>query len=886
MTSTPPHDEHIIGPWDEDHIKALLHFPRYPVRLIQEEPWQTWISQRGGLKAVYSYLQNYSFSPSHRRILEVVLSHPEAVSDVYADQLNISRATYFYRLKELLPAVVHALNQWQINERAAVAQAVSLLPTIPTPLTALIGADATLDALTALVMRSEVRLLTLLGPGGVGKTRISIELAKRVSDLYADRVFFVDLSPVQAASGMIPAITHALGLPSAGDSHLRAFLGQAASLLILDNYEHLLSETALVADLLGALPHLKIVVTSRAALRVYGEYEFIIPLLPTPAQRDLRDVHEIAASPAVALFVQRAQAVNPSFSLTAANAEAVAELCLRMDGIPLAIELAAYQAKFFSPQAMLVRLSNSKRLNFLNSGPKRLHAHQQTPRHILDWSYSLLPADLQTLFSRLSVFAGGCTIDAAEIVCADPDMFIPAGLVALADQSLLQQAMQPDGEPRYQMLGITREYGQEQLEIRGETHVREYAHATYYVSLVEQAQFQPAGRLQPEWLARFEVEYTNLSTAIQWALTHSEGATALRLIAALWDYWRYTGALQEAFQTMLTALEQTEYVIEPIRFDVLRRIGWLAADRCDLSTMQWAFQSALEMAENDESLGLAHQGLAEVARFRGHFDDGLVHVEHSLKLLTDPRQIARSIMMKGWIALNRGDVESAQQHLNESDRMLEELRYTPEKPDVRRHLGEAMFYSGADRAAAGLLGDAEYLSALSGNSYGMCNAKSTVYEQIMRREDDDPLTHEAVELMRNRSAAFGYAGSIELSYHTDALIAIAEGDYQSAKQYFRESLLMQESIKEYARSVNLLDAVAMFLVMLDEPLSAARLFGAVANLREVAGMQRYPRYRAAYQDSLKALLRRLDKVTLDDARQAGRELSLDQAMSYALRTLE
>lgn len=443
--------------WDDEHVKALLHFPRFPIRLIQHEPWQSWIGQRGGLKAIHTYLQSYPFPPTHRRILDVVISNPESVADVYADRLSISRATYFSQLRELVTAIAQALNHWDLHPAATPEVGPCLQPNLPAPLTSLVGVENTLQTLIRLLAREDVRLLTMLGPGGIGKTRLSIEIARRLGR----EVCFVDLSALRHPSRVAAVIARNLGIKDGADSALKSALRPREFLLILDNFEQLLPARALITDLLAALPRLKILVTSRAALHLYGEHEFIIPPLAIADIESVKGQQLWAQSPAVALFVQRAQAVNPNFSLNNENVEAVTALCQRMEGLPLAIELAAYQVKYFSPQAMLARLNNS-RLDFLSQGPKRMPPHQQTMRAMLDWSFDLLPPDLQTFFCRLSVFSGSFTITEAESVCLIENA--QAGLTALVDQSLLEQHPCAEDEPRFQMLGMVREYALERLK--------------------------------------------------------------------------------------------------------------------------------------------------------------------------------------------------------------------------------------------------------------------------------------------------------------------------------------------------------------------------------------------------------------------------------------
>jgi predicted ATPase len=543
------------GAWDEEHVKALLHFPRFPMRLIQHDPWQTWIGQRGGLKAVYAYLQNYPLAPTHRRMLDVVLSNPEAVADVYADRLNISRATYFYQLRELVPALVQALNHWE-RELLPVptglpSTSLQKPPVFPTPL---IGAEGTLQTITRLLMRDDVRLLTLLGPGGIGKTRLSTEVAHILNG----SVCFVGLSEVRDPDQVPAVLAGKLGLKDANVSTLKAYLCANELLLIFDNFEQILPARAFVTDLLASAPRLKILVTSRAALQVYGEHEFVVPALAMPAPQSVPDQKSWAKSPAMTLFTHSAQAVNPAFCLAEENMGAVAELCLQLDGLPLAIELAAYQAKYFSPQAMLARLSHA-RLNFLSQAPKRMPPHQQSMRAMLEWSFDLLPADLQTLFCRVAVFSGGCTIEAAESVCSRLDA--QAGLTGLVEHSLLEQQVGPNGEPRFHMLGITRDFALEKLEARGETDSLKRIHALHYLQVAEQARSdKPACEILNE--------HANLMAALQWVIDQREWEQGFRLVLALWDHWVLNDRVEEGSRLTRLLLDQTRDMRLPTRAKV------------------------------------------------------------------------------------------------------------------------------------------------------------------------------------------------------------------------------------------------------------------------------------------------------------------------------
>ncbi len=827
-------------PWDEEHIKALLHFPRFPAHLIQQDPWQTWIDLHGGIKAIYAYLQNYPLSPSHHRILEVVLSSPEEISDVYANRLNISRATYFYQLRELLPALVVALNHWEIGRSPARGKGQEysppLLPSLPNPINSLVGVEPILQTLILQLQREDVRLLTLLGPGGIGKTRVSIELARRMFPALGNNIGFVDLSPLRAPNSVAPAIAQSLGILQGNDLQaLAAFLAPREFLLVLDNFEHLLSASALVTELLAAAPRLKILVTSRTALRVYGEHEFIVPPLDSPAAETIREPDQLARSPSVALFVQRAQAVHPGFTLNESNSEAVFELCLRMEGIPLEIELAAFQVKYFSPQAMLVRLSNSKRLNFLSQGPKRLHPQQQSPRDILDWSYELLTPELQTLFRRLSVFAGGCTMEAAATVSAllalnerphAPDAPRPdgsdgfarqvqAGLTSLVDQSLLQQRSDPNGEPRFYMLGITCEYAQELLDAQGESQAVGRAHARCYLAFVEKIKSSTEADVRRDWIERLQREYENIKAAIQWTIEAEKGEWGLRYIVTLWNFWKFCGYQQDCRQITQTVLAQTTHVYQPLRAQVLRLSGWLAHDLREYTAMLWAFQASLELSsllKDRSGVGLARMGLGALAQLRGEWDLAREHIQACLQLfreLDDSRQLAWSIDLMGRIEFSQGNLPEAQRLFLESVSHFRSLGSQSATAFVLSHAGQAAFYHGDIEYSQSLFEESMALSHATGDTRSPVIAMTKNYlAEIAIHTNQLPRSRELIDQCLALCKDTGYSWCAELGNCTAGLLALQSGDIPSARGYFQASLSLQQSLKEQWRSLALLEMVA------------------------------------------------------------------------------
>jgi predicted ATPase/serine/threonine protein kinase len=516
-----------------------------------------------------------------------------------------------------------------VRERLADATARHSEPrpsNLPVQRTAFIGREPEAAALRQLLGREDVRLVTLTGPGGIGKTRLALQAASEVAGQFPGGVCFVALAAVSEPGLIASTIALAMGVSASGNQLSQESLKEYVSgltqptLLVLDNFEHLVSAASVVADLLTISPKLKAMVTSQAPLHVYGEHEFPVPPLALPDLKSIPPPEVLSRLPAVALFVERARAVKHEFALTKENAPAVAAICARLDGLPLAIELAAARIKLLSPSAMLARLES--RLNLLTGGASDLPTRQQTLRSTVDWSYGLLNSPEQTLLRRLAAFTGGCTLEGVEAVCdtkGDLGLDVLDGMTSMVDKSLAQQVEQGDAETRFLMLSTIREYALERLTRSDDEAATRRAHAAYYLVLAEEGAEDAV--IHPEWLDRFEVEHDNFRTALDYLIKTGDAEWGLRLGAALFHFWETREHLKEGRDAIarLLALEGTA-TRPKLRARLLFAAAVLAGDQGDYASGRQLFEESLETClelKDDRGVAVALNALAVNASERG-----------------------------------------------------------------------------------------------------------------------------------------------------------------------------------------------------------------------------------------------------------------------------
>lgn len=780
---------------------------------------------------------------------------------------------------------------------AAVPQPVLAAPiphNVPASVTPVVGREDDLAAVAALLCRADVRLVTITGLGGIGKTRLGLEIAANILASFPDGVPFVPLAVVRDPAFVIAAIARTLSVKEAPGQEVRESLVVALrgkrQLLVLDNFEHLLPAAAAVADLLAVCPWLKVLVTSRAPLHLHGEHEWSVDPLPLPAARDAADVRAIARSPAVELFRQRAVAVKRDFQLTEENAWAIAAICVKLDGLPLAIELAAARVRWLSPATLLTRMEH--RLAILTGGPEDLPARQQTLRGAIDWSYDLLTPDEQRLFRRLGVFVGGWTMEATEAVGGEGDNGVTVldCLESLIGKSLVRQVEAVGDAPRFAILETVREYGLERLETSGETAAIQRAHAAYFLSLAETVEPNLVGPDQTATLTQFEGEHDNLRAVLRWACEHHKTETGLRLAYALWRFWQAHGYLNEGRAWL----------------EELLALDYDADDRSPPSVRARALIGAAMLAFRQD----------DYRRVAALSEESLV----LYRAMGDRKGIAEALNVRGLAADNLGDCQHATALHEESLALFRESGSTWSIGTALINLGLLARVQGEFARARALMEEGLILRRKLGDIWGIANALRIL--GLIAQDQGDyagaaPLHEESLLLCKTLGDRQGIAFALANLGH----IAGVQGESLRATLFFEESLVLSRTLGDrrttaralsglgdvarqhgdaaraaalYAESLTLSRTVGHLLGVAEsierltliacdrgQPERAARLLGAADALRTAIGAPLPPANRAAYERTITNARAALGEEAFAAAWEAGRILSMEQVIAEA-----
>jgi predicted ATPase/class 3 adenylate cyclase len=612
---------------------------------------------------------------------QIVLSGPTAdrlrenpLPDTHIEDLGEHRLKDLDHPERIFQAVASGL-----QHRFPPLRSVAPPSNLPAQPTSLVGREKEIVSVQSLLRRDDVRLITLSGPGGTGKTRLALCVASHAVADFSGGVFFVALAPLTDFNLLTSGIADALRIEEvAGEpiiESIEKYLADRHVLLVLDNFEHVLGAAPLVGRLLTACPRVKVIATSRTLLHVSGEHDFPVPALSLAKSGRHHTAESASSSEAVALFVDRARMARPGFALTDDNAPVIAEICVRLDGLPLAIELAAARSRVLSPEAILERLSHQ--LKLLTGGPGDRPERQKTIRGAIDWSYNLLDPAEKTVFRTVSVFAGGFDASAASEVAAlaDGDVEAEDLVESLTDKSLLRLDVSGD-TTRFSMLRTIREYAAELLEKEGPRNANRH-HAEYFVALAEAATGELTGPNQTRWLRRLETEHDNFRAALEWLLDVRDRSVdkvdaALRLAAALGRFWYMRGYFLEGSKWLESALAEDDRKKSPYRIAALHVLGILMDQRRIHSRAFALFEEELRLAravQDDHRVALALNSLGAAARAQGDrsLAKELLHQSIALRReLGEFKETASSLTNLGSVAMDEGDVAEARRLLEQS----------------------------------------------------------------------------------------------------------------------------------------------------------------------------------------------------------------------------
>lgn len=773
---------------------------------------------------------------------------------------------------------------------------------LPAQSTALIGREREVAELCALLRRPEVRLVTLIGPGGTGKTRLALQATAELSEMFPQGVWFVSLAPVSNPELVLPTVANVLDIRELAGRTMAETLADALReqqlLLLLDNFEQVVAAAPELAALLSAAPGVKLLVTSREALHLSGEQLVAVPPLALP---DLERVVGGATSleavgqyEAVQLFIERARAVRADFSVTNANAPAVAAICIRLDGLPLAIELAAARVRLFTPEALLNRLE--RRLTLLTGGPRDRPLRQQTLRDAITWSYALLSTEEQGLFCRLGVCAGGWSISAAAAVAAGDEIEIMDQLAALADKSLLRQDAGPDGEPRFSMLETIREYALEQLEQGGELRAAGERHAAYFLAWAETAAPELRGPRKGAWCDLMETDHDNLRAALRWLDAAPDQERLARLCVAIYQFWWIRGHWREGVRWLERCraglpAEQRGARHSLLRAQVLAGLSWMAIGVSDFGAAEGFARESLALSEGagepalqaDAWLGLAHAvfGLSDLPGTIAALSEAHAHYAAA----GDQGNVAYTLSLIGYGKFLQGDVDAGHAAQTQALALARACGDLNTAAAALCDLGLIAAVRRDFAAAEALLEEGMALRHAVGDRHGRSTDLTYLgivafaQGQFARAEG---LHREALELRRalgDRRGMVAVLGNL-------ARATSAQGDLQAALRWNGESLALAREIGYLNGYHWALLTAAAIAVAAGGHVQVARLLGAAEGLRSLHGLSVDPDDWEAVEGITAAARAALAEEAFEAFLAEGRAMSLEDALALAARPLD
>ena len=726
---------------------------------------------------------------------------------------------------------------------------------LPVQRTPFIGREREGAALRQLLSRAEVRLVTLTGPGGIGKTRLALQVATEIANEFPGGVCFVPLSSVEEKGLIASAVAQSLGLRETGNQPPPELLNEyfrsldQPVLLVLDNFEHLVSGAPVVAQMLTTGPKLKIVVTSQAALHVYGEHEFPVPPLALPDLKSVPSLEVLSGLPAVALFVERAQAVKREFILTKENAPAVATICARLDGLPLAIELAAARIKLLSPPAMVARLES--RLNLLTGGARDLPTRQQTLRRAVDWSYGLLNAAEQTLLRRLSVFTAGCTLEAVEAVCdtkGDLGLDILDGMTSMVDKSLVQQVEPADTETRFRMLSTLREYALECLAESKDEAATRRAHAAYYLVLAEEGAEDVVAH--PEWLDRFDIEHDNFRTALDYLIRTGDAEWGLRFGAALFRFWETREYLSEGRDAIARLLAMEGAAARPkLRARLLFAAAVLAAEQGDYDSAHQLFEDSLELCLE----------------------------------LNDSRGVAVALNALAVNARDRGELDRAASLFERCVAIWKDIGDSPDTARALSNLASVMKLKGDYTRASTLYDECLVMFRKAGDDTGIAwtlNHQGDVARQKADFATARSFCEQSLVAFRQQRDGWGIASALS----DLASLSCDQGDNTEARRLYGESIKMFQELGHRRGIARVLECLAASAAAQSNAGQALHLAGAAAALRQRLNAPLTPAEQLRLEKALEFARRTLGNAAGLTAWMEGWEMPVQQAVEEGLNS--